>query len=65
METKVKDLSVQAFKNLIAVTVRETMEELNEDLLALGSETYLRSIEEARKDWRAGRTVPFQEVFDV
>ncbi len=63
METYVKDLTLPEFKTLIAVTVRETLEDLQEDLLALGSETYLRSIEEARADVKAGRLVSFAEAF--
>ncbi len=65
MESKIMDLSVQEFKNLISSTVKETIEELNEELLALGSDAYLNSIEEARKDWKTGNTVSFEEAFDV
>jgi hypothetical protein len=33
-----------------------------EDLQALGSPTYLRSIEEAREDVRAGRVTPLDDL---
>jgi len=48
METKVKDLTVGELESLISDTVRGAMEDLMEDILALSSDEYLRSIEEAR-----------------
>jgi hypothetical protein len=66
METeKVKDLTVKELKSLISATVRESTEDMIEDILALSSNKYLKSIEEARTDYRAGRTKSFEEVFDV
>jgi len=41
------------------------MEDLIEDILALSSDEYLRSIEEARKDYKEGRKRYFEEIFDV
>ena len=65
METKVKDLTVGELQNLISDTVKKAMEDLIEDILALSSDEYLRSIEEAREDYRSGRMKSFEEVFDV
>ncbi len=65
METKVKDLTVGELQNLISDAVKKAMEDLIEDILALSSDEYLRSIEEAREDYRSGRVKSFEEVFDV
>jgi hypothetical protein len=45
METRVE------LRSLISDTVRGAMEGLIEDMLALSSDEYLRSIEEARSDY--------------
>jgi hypothetical protein len=45
MERKVKDLTVDELRSLIADATRENMEDLIEDMLALSSDEYLRSIE--------------------
>jgi len=65
METKVKDLTVEELQSLISDTVRGTMEDLIEDLLALTSDDYLRSIEEARSDYKAGKVKYLEELVDV
>ncbi|WP_457554831.1 hypothetical protein [Candidatus Pyrohabitans sp.] len=44
---------------------KKAVEDLIEDILALSSDEYLRSIEEAREDYRSGRVKSFEEVFDV
>ena len=46
MEIKVKDLTVVEFQSLIADTMRATLKDLIEDLSALSSPEYLKSIEE-------------------
>lgn len=65
METKVKDLTVGELQSLIYDTVRRAMEDLIEDLLALSSDEYLRSIEEARSDYKEGKVKHLEDVFDV
>jgi hypothetical protein len=65
MGTSIKDLSVEELQTLISNTVRETMEDVMEDMIALSSESFLRSIEQARKDYREGRVKPFEEAFNV
>jgi hypothetical protein len=62
MKTKVKDLSVEEFQSLISSTVKETMEDLIEDTVALSSEEYLRSVEEARNDYKVGRVKQLEEI---
>ena len=65
MSTRIKDLTVSELQNLISDTIRATTEELVEDILALSSEEYVHSIEEARKEYREGRVKQFEDVFDV
>jgi len=62
---KVKDLTTDELKSLISNTIKETMEDLVEDMLALSSGKYLKSIEEARRDYREGRVKPFEKILDV
>ena len=54
METKVEDLTVVEFQSLISDTMRATLKDLIEDVSALSSPEYLKSIEEARNDYREG-----------
>lgn len=65
METKVKDLTIGELRSLISDTVKEAMEDLVEDMLALSSPGYLRSIEEARKNYKEGKVKSLEESFDV
>ena len=48
MKTKVKDLTVEELQSLISDTIKKTMGDLVEDMLALSSDKYLKAIEEAR-----------------
>jgi len=65
MEMKVKDLTVVEFRSLMSDTVRGVMEDLVEDILALSSDEYLRSTEEARTDYKEGKVKYLEEIFDV
>jgi hypothetical protein len=65
MGTSIKDLSVEELQTLISSTVRETMEDVIDDMIALSSESFLRSIDQSRKDYKEGRIKPFEEVFNV
>ena len=65
MKTKVKDLTVIELRNLISDTVRASMEDVLEDMVAFSSEEYLHSIKEAREDHKEGRTKQLEEVFDI
>jgi len=64
MGTKVKDLTVEEFQSLISDTIKSTLEDLIEDMLALSSDEYLRSIEEARKDYKEGRIKYLEDIID-
>ena len=63
METKVKDLTVVEFQSLISDTMRATLKDLIEDVSALSSPEYLKSIEEARNDYRGCRVKHLEELF--
>lgn len=65
MGTKVKDLSVEELQTLISKTVRESIEDLMEDIVALSSEKYKHSIKEARADYKENRVKDFDEIFEV
>ena len=65
MNTKVKDLTVEDLRSLISNTVKESMEDLIEDMLALSSKEYLQSIEEARDNYKKGKSKYFEEIFDI
>jgi hypothetical protein len=62
---KIKDLTVGELKYLISDTVKEAVEDLIEDVSAISSEAYLKSIEEARKDYKEGKVKYLEEVLDV
>ena len=64
MTGMVKDLSVEELRTVIQETVEQTLEDKLEDLEALSSESFLRSIEEAREDHRAGRVTPLGDLLD-
>ena len=65
MGTKVKDLTVEELKSLISDTVKDSIEDLIEDILALSSDEFLRSIEEARTDYKRDRVKYLEEISDV
>jgi hypothetical protein len=65
MAAKVKDLTVDELRALISDTIKRAMEDLYEDLAALSSDEYLRSVEEARNDYRSGNVKRLEELFDV
>ncbi len=64
METAktLKDLTVEEFKILISDTIKENVEDLVEDVAALSNREYLKSIEEAREDYRQGRVKHLEEI---
>ena len=65
MEKKIADLTVNEFQLLIDQSMHKAFEEISEDILALSSPKYLESIEEARQDFKAGKTKTFEEIFNV
>ena len=54
MESKIKDLTIEEFRLLLSNTLKEVMEDLKEDMLALSSQDYIDSIKESRKDYKEG-----------
>lgn len=65
MEKRIKDLTVGEFQALVSLTVSKAFEDIAEDIVALSSPNYLESIEEARKDFKQGKTKSFEDVFNV
>jgi len=65
LSSKIKDLTVEELKSLISETVKETLEDIVEDLIALSSDSYIQSIKEARENYREGKVVNFKDLFDV
>jgi len=65
METKVKDLTVGELKALISDAIKESIEDLIEDMMALSSDEYIKSIEEARKEYKEGKIKYLEEISDV
>lgn len=64
MSGMVKEMSVDELRMVIRDTVEQTLEDKLEDLQALSSPSYLRSIEEAREDFRAGRVTALDDLID-
>jgi len=65
MEPKVKDLTIKEFRTLISETVKETLEDLIEDFSALTSDQFIKSIEEARADYKEGKFKKLEEILDA
>jgi len=65
VSAKVKDLTVDELRKLVSKAVRESLEDLAEDIAALTSEKYLESIEDAREDYKKGRVKHLDEIMDV
>ena len=62
MTVKVKDLTIEELQKIIFETVNEAIEEKLEDLMALASDEYLKSIEEARKEYKEGKVTKLEEL---
>ena len=62
MKKKLSDLSIEEFQNLVAETIKDTMEDYMEEILALSSQEYLDSIQEAREDYQMGRVEKLKRV---
>lgn len=56
MEKKIKDLTTDELELLINKTVHKAFEDISEDILALSSKEYIKSIEEAREDFKKKKT---------
>jgi len=62
MTIKVKDMTAEELQKLIAETVNSVVEDLMEDILGLSSESYLKSIEEARNNYKDGKTTSLEDL---
>ncbi len=64
-EARILEVGLNANQIIAAVKrmKKADREEFIEDLLAATSPEYLRSVREAREDWRAGRVKELEEVF--
>lgn len=65
MAVKIKDMSIEELRKLIQSTVRETIEDMIEDVIALNSPEYIQSIKEARTDYKSGKIKSLEEITDV
>jgi hypothetical protein len=65
MSMAIKDMTTDELRELIATTVRESMEEIMEDLRALNSPEFIQSIEESRRDYERGDVRPLEEALDA
>jgi hypothetical protein len=62
---KIMDLTVEELQVVITDTVNIALRDSIEDILALSSNNYLKSIKEAREDYKKGRVKSFEEAFNV
>ena len=65
MGNKVSDLTVIELKNLISGVINEKMEDLVEDIKSLLDPEYIKSIKEAREDYKNGRVTDIDNVLDA
>ena len=62
---KIIDLSVEEFPIFVSDTVNTAMQDSIEDFIALSSDNYLKSIKEAREEYKKGKVKTYEEVFNV
>jgi len=61
----INELTISELKTLISETVKETMEEVIENMEALSSPTFINAVKEARGEYKAGKTTKLEELFNV
>jgi len=61
----VKDLTVVDFQYLIPDAFKDVMDGVIEDVLALSSNNHLKSIEEAKNDYKEGNVKSLEDIFNV
>lgn len=62
MNAKVNELTVDELKEVIEKSVKEAIEDYLEDQEALSSPNFIKSIHEAREDYKAGRVTPIEDI---
>ncbi len=65
MENKVSELTVNELKNLISGVINEKTEDITEDIKSLLDPEYIKSIQEAREDYKHGRVTDIDHVLNV
>ncbi|MCL6097834.1 MAG: hypothetical protein M1391_04590 [Bacteroidetes bacterium] len=63
--TKLGELTIAELKEIISESVVESIQDYFENLEALSSNGYLKSIKEAREEYRAGKTVNLEDLDNV
>jgi hypothetical protein len=62
MEPKVSDLTVNQLKELISTVVQERIEDVIEDIKSMLDSDYVKSIEEARREYKEGRVTGIDNI---
>ena len=62
---KVSDLTIEQLKKIVDELVKQNLEDIVEDIEALTSKRFIKSIEKSRKEYKEGKFKTFEEVFDV
>lgn len=65
MDTKIKELTVEEFRSLLSDILKEAMDDLKEDILALSSQEYIDSIKESRKEYKEGKFKNLEDILNV
>lgn len=63
--TKLSELTIAELKEIISESVVESIQDYFENLEALSSNSYLKSIKEAREEYRTGKTVNLEDLDNV
>ncbi|NCS90097.1 MAG: hypothetical protein CO127_07375 [Ignavibacteria bacterium CG_4_9_14_3_um_filter_36_18] len=61
----VNELTIGELKTLISETVKETIEEVIENMEALASKNFINSVHEAREEYKTGKTTKLEDLFNV
>jgi hypothetical protein len=65
LNIKVSELTTGELKLLISETMKETLEDILENVQALSSKSYIGSIKEARADYKAGKVKKLKDLRNV
>jgi len=63
--TTVKDMTTEELQTLIAKTVKESIQDILEEIQAFNSDSYLKDIEEAREEYKMGKIIRLEDIPDV
>ncbi len=62
---KISDLTIDQLKIIIDELVKQNLEDFVENIGALSSKRFIKSVEKSRKAYKEGKFKSFEEVFDV